>query len=77
MKVRDSKKRKIKDLYGETYTFSLRRFRCEKCQKIHIELPDCFVPHKIYSRKSIENVTNGKCDYYIADDSTVRRWKKM
>lgn len=77
MKVRDSKRRLVKNVYGEIYTFNLRRFRCESCKKIHVELPDCLLPYKTYSKKTIEDVKSGKCDYYIVDDSTVRRWKKL
>ncbi len=65
------------DESGIEYIFNLRRFRCGNCQKIHTEIPDCIIPHKQYSQKVIEDILDGKCDYYVADDSTVWRWKKL
>lgn len=50
MKVRDSRKRIILDECGEKYIFSLRRFQCSTCKSIHLELPDCIIPRKRYSR---------------------------
>ena len=74
LKIRDSKKRIVKDISGEEYTFNLRRFICSGCGKIHTELPDCIVPQKRYSKNAIETAVSGKCDYYIMDDSTIYRW---
>lgn len=75
MKVRDSKRRKVKDENGTEYIFSLRRFQCGNCQKLHLEMPDCIVPYKQYSKKVIDDVLNGRCNYYIVDTSTVWHWK--
>lgn len=69
MKVRDSRKRTILDECGEKYIFSLRRFQCSTCKSIHLELPDCIIPRKRYSRNAINIVVNEKCDYYIMDRS--------
>ena len=77
MKVRDSKRRKVMDESGTEYTFSLRRFQCDNCRMLHTEIPDCIVPNKKYCKNAIDNIVNGKCDYYIADNSTVWRWKKQ
>lgn len=74
MKVRDSRKRIILDECGEKYIFSLRRFQCSTCKSIHLELPDCIIPRKRYSRNAINIVVNEKCDYYIMDQSTIYRW---
>lgn len=74
MRVRDSRKRTVMDECGEKYVFNLRRFKCEECQNIHLELPDCLVPYKRYSKNAIDVVVNGKCDYYIVDQSTIYRW---
>ena len=41
LKVRDSKKRIVKDEDGMSYNFLLRRFVCCQCGKLHTELPDC------------------------------------
>lgn len=74
LKVRDSKKRIVRDISGEEYLFSLRRFICVECGKVHTEIPDCIVPHKRYFKDAIEAAVDGKCDYYIMDDSTIYRW---
>lgn len=76
MRVRDTKQRKVKNEIGEEFIFNLRRFRCGECKKIHLEIPDFITPHKQYSKKAIDNIISGKCDYYIVDNSTVYRWKK-
>lgn len=74
MKVRDSRKRTVLDESGEKYVFRLRRFFCDTCKNIHLELPDCVVPRKRYSKDAINMVVSGKCDYYIMDQSTIYRW---
>lgn len=65
----------VKDESGEIYVFKLRRYKCENCQKIHTEIPDCIMPYKQYSKKVISDVCSGKCDYYVVDNATVWRWK--
>lgn len=75
MRVRDSKQRAVLNESGEKYIFRLRRFRCDNCQKLHTEIPDCIIPEKQYSKKVIEDILGGKCNYYVADNSTVWRWK--
>lgn len=77
MKVRDSKHRKVRDESGVEYNFSLRRFRCNNCRKLHTEIPDCIIPYKQYSQKVLNDVLGGKCDYYVVDASTVWRWKNQ
>lgn len=74
LKVRDSKKRTVIDISGEEYIFSLRRFVCIECGKIHTEIPDCIVPKKRYFKDSILAAVSGKCDYYVMDNSTIYRW---
>lgn len=76
MKVRDSKKRIVRDIYGEKYTFNLRRFKCENCNVLHEEIPDFIKPYKHYSKAAIETAISGKCDFYAMEDITVYRWKK-
>lgn len=76
-KVRDSKRRKVIDESGTEYTFSLLRFRCDNCRKLHTEIPDCIIPYKQYGQKVINDVLSGRCDYYVVDDSTVWRWKNQ
>lgn len=76
MKVRDSKKRIVKDISGEKYVFNLRRFKCDKCNKLHEEIPDLMKPYKQYSKEAIETAISGNCNYYSMEDITVYRWKK-
>ena len=76
IKIRDSKSRIIKSETGDMYEFHLRRFYCSHCKKIHTEIPDCIKAYKHYSANAIENILNGRCDYYTVDDSTVYRWKR-
>ena len=77
MKVRDSRKRTVMDESGEKYEFRLRRFKCDTCNNIHLELPDCLIPYKRYSKHTIDIVLNGECDYYSIDQSTVYRWTHL
>jgi ubiquitin C-terminal hydrolase len=74
MKIRDSRKRTVMDENGEKYIFSLRRFQCNRCKSIHLELPDCIIPNKRYSKDAINMVVSGTCDYYTMDQSTIYRW---
>lgn len=74
LKVRDSKRRVVKDISGEEFVFSLRRFTCSNCRKVHTEIPDCIVPRKRYFKDAIVAAVEEKCDYYIMDDSTIYRW---
>ena len=60
MRVRDSRKRTVMDENGEKYIFSLRRFQCNRCKSIHLELPDCIIPNKRYSKDAINMVVSGK-----------------
>lgn len=76
MTVRDSRKRLVKDSAGKIYNFSLHRLKCPKCGSIHLELPDCIEPNKHYFKLTIENTLLNDIDFCVADDSTIRRWRK-
>lgn len=76
LKVRDSKKRIVKDEDGVSYNFLLRRFVCCQCGKLHTELPDCIEKNKHYSKNVIDSVKSGVCNFCAADNSTIQRWKK-
>ena len=77
MKIIGSRRRTVKDISGEQYVFSLRRMKCEKCNAIHTEIPDCIIPYKQYSRDAINTAIKEQCDYYTMEDSTIFRWKKQ
>ena len=74
---RDSKLRKVINLFGESQSFLLRRLRCTECKKIHTELPDIIQPYKHYNSDTIQSILDDCADASdcAADDSTVRRWK--
>ena len=66
---------------GEKKTFSLRRMRCVRCKRLHIELPDILVPNKHYAAELIENVVDGvstpddlSTENYPCE-RTMQRWK--
>lgn len=72
MKIIGSRKRIVKDIIGEQYVFSLRRMKCEKCNVIHTEIPDCIIPHIMISKSVIrlmwENIQES---YYINVTKTM------
>ena len=74
---RDSKLRKVINLFGETRSFLLRRLRCTECKKLHTELPDTIQPYKHYDSDTIQSILDDCAEALAcaADDSTVRRWK--
>ena len=43
LKPYDRRKRVLLDHNGKRWVFSLRRLRCQKCKRMHIELPDMIV----------------------------------
>ncbi len=80
LRYRDSRKR-IRRLGGEKKEhIQVRRLFCERCGRLHAELPDCLVPHKHYDAKIIEDVLDGEItqdtlayeDYPCA--ATMQRW---
>ena len=60
----------------------VRRMKCPSCNNLHIELPDCLVPHKQYAAEIIENEIDGVVseeDYCVEDspcNKTVNRWNQ-
>lgn len=76
MIVRDSKRRQVIVSNGEIQTYLLRRLKCKKCSHLHLELPDLLVPHKHYSRATIEQALGGSVSLCSAEASTIYRWSK-
>ena len=57
-------------------TLIIRRLRCERCNRVHHELPDILVPYKRYCRESIEAVVTRNVPLTVAaDESTIFRWR--
>lgn len=71
----DTRKRHAVKSSGEVRWFRLRRLKCLKCKKLHLELPDFMTPKKHYEAKVIQDVVSGQSDSCPADDSTIRRWR--
>jgi hypothetical protein len=56
----------------------IRRLYCEKCKRIHHELPDCLVPYKRYGAIPIEKIVTGQGENVCGDNTTrrIRAWWK-
>lgn len=80
MNYRDSRKRIRRKEGGGVEHLLVRRLRCPKCRKLHVELPDCLVPHKHYDAEVISGVIDGIVtpDDLDSEDCpcamTMRRW---
>ena len=62
------------DTDAEKGILIIRRLYCEKCARIHHELPDCVVPFKRYSAEVIENIVDGQAAKDTpCPDGTARR----
>ena len=72
----DTRKRTVIGDDGNPASFLLRRLRCMKCGKLHLEIPDFIAPHKHYSAEAIRQALREGGGWCPADDSTIRRWKK-
>lgn len=80
------------DLYGvrnrimineeaEISYLEIRRLYCNKCHKIHHELPSIIIPYKRYTQKAIQQVIDGYLQdtqstiEVAADNKTINNWK--
>ena len=72
----DSRMRSVIGSDGQTYRFLLRRLRCPKCKRLHLEIPDIIMPQKHYSASVIRQAIHNPQNACPADDSTIRRWRK-
>ena len=76
----DNTKRIVKVKEGEKLYFTIRRFRCLACGKIHREIPDYIIPYKQYAANVIHGVLDGSItpdtigfeDYPC--EMTMNRW---
>jgi len=82
LKYFDTKKRKLFDYGREVELVRIRRLKCERCNKIHSELPKEIIPHKHYRKEVIKDVLEYWIDHGdpIAEDGpvdiTMDRWRK-
>lgn len=56
---RDKRRRVHKLEGGKKEWYIINRLKCERCGKLHNELPDCLVPYKHYDAQLIEDVVDG------------------
>ena len=70
--VRGLRKRVMIEPSGKKINLKIRRMMCEKCKRIHHELPDCIVPYKRHCRESIENIIEGKTREVPCSDRVIR-----
>lgn len=79
----DKAKRTIRTGGGAKKTVVLRRFRCEKCNKIHREIPPYIRPYYRYDARVINGVLCGIVtpDILAFEDYptevTMKRWTKL
>ena len=72
----DTRRRKLITAAGDTIIFKLRRVRCPRCRRLHIEAPDIMARGKHYERAAIEAARAGSVAPVAAEDSTIRRWRR-
>jgi hypothetical protein len=75
LKSKGRRERKVISLDKNT-KFKIRRLKCEKCKKIHHELPDNIVPYKRHSAEIIEKIINGDEKGLSCENSTIVRIRK-
>jgi hypothetical protein len=73
--VRGKRERMMFDSSGAKLKLVIRRMRCEKCKRIHHELPDCIVPYKRHCTETIETIQKDKSEEAPCELGTIRRIK--
>lgn len=77
LSVIGSRRRKYRTSQGFPQVLVIRRLKCDRCGRIHHELPDILVPYKRYSCEAIEPVVANELPLTVAvDESTITRWRK-
>lgn len=57
----------------KNHKYSLRRFRCKLCDKVHHELPSCLLPKKRYETEIYEHVIVGQTDGMKCEEKTITK----
>ena len=82
LKHRDWRSRIVREAGGKKSYIMIRRLKCEKCGRLHNELPDFLSPYKHYRAEIIEDVVD---ELVTSDDletedypceQTMERWKE-
>ena len=69
-----SRKRKLRKDDGSTTVLIIRRLRCERCGRVHHELPDMAVPYKRFCADTVEEILSHKGKgTYPCESSTAAR----
>lgn len=78
LKVIGSRLRGLIDASGKRIHLVIRRLRCQRCKKIHAELPACVIPYRRHCSESIQAVLDNKhsAKQVAADDSCLYRWRR-
>ena len=81
LKYYDRVSRIVRTEHGRKIKITLRRFKCEKYNTIHREIPKIIFPHKQYSSEIIKGVLNDVISPDILEyedfpcEETMKRWK--
>ena len=75
LQVIGSRKRKSIETDGIQKVYVIRRLRCAKCNMVHHELPDLFVPYKRHCAETIEQVVSDETVGETLRQTTVQRIK--
>lgn len=77
LRVIGSRRRKYLTSQGLSQVLVIRRLKCDRCGRIHHELPDILVPYKRYASEAIEPVVANEPTLSVAvDESTIMRWRQ-
>lgn len=76
LKKYDRRIRKAIGMDGKQNKYSLRRLRCLKCKRMHLELPNFLVPHKRYEIRVIEAVIKKKEVLVPYEERTIKKIRK-
>lgn len=63
------------DSAGQSVKLVIRRLRCDKCRRIHHELPDCVVPYKRHCSETIEKIISGSTVDIPCERRVIKRIK--
>ena len=70
---RSWRERGMVDGSGVKVLFQIRRLWCERCERIHHELPDIFVPYKRHSAETILKILEGDIQAVPCENRTIAR----
>lgn len=71
------RKRKVRDFQGRIFWVMLPRYRCQKCGKIYLTLPNFLIPYKQYDRDTIRNIQNGIRHGCGASYQSIYLWSRL